>query len=108
MAAPDARSVVEVKARELLRALADLSVRVGALRVAEAGEGLACLIQVWPAAELMPVSRGSCRPASAQPGCERLSRFKHREGLERPPERRLRRNAQPALQHGRVDPPEIH
>lgn len=44
--ATDARSVVEEKARELLRALADPSVRPGALRVAEAEGDLACLVQV--------------------------------------------------------------
>jgi hypothetical protein len=52
---PDARSVVEETARELLRALAGLP-RASALRVAEADGGLACLIQVWPAAEMMPAA----------------------------------------------------
>jgi hypothetical protein len=51
---PDARSVVEEKARELLRTLADLPRTPAALRVAEADGGLACLIQVWPAGEIMP------------------------------------------------------
>jgi hypothetical protein len=51
---PDARSVVEEKARELLRALADLPRTPAPLRVAEVDGGLACLVQVWPAGGLMP------------------------------------------------------
>src|SRR5262249_56466576 len=59
--ATDARSVVEEKARELLRTLAELSVRVGPLREAEVEGGLACLIQVWPAGEVMPVASAERR-----------------------------------------------
>ena len=51
---PDARSLVEEMVRGLLRALADSSVGLAPLRVAEAEGGLACLIQVWPAGGLMP------------------------------------------------------
>ena len=69
---PDPRAVAEQATRSLLLALADPGVPAGGLRVAEAAGGLACLIQVWPAARLMPAAaaerrrratgaRGQCR-----------------------------------------------
>jgi hypothetical protein len=58
---PDARSVVEEVARQLLGALADLGRPVAALRVADADGELACLIQVWPAATAMPVAAAERR-----------------------------------------------
>lgn len=69
----DARSVVEEKARELLAALADLPGEVSALRVAEAEGKLACLIQVWPAAEVMPVASAERRrrASGAREECRR-------------------------------------
>jgi hypothetical protein len=64
---PDARSVVEGMARELLAALADLGRSVPPLRVADAGGGLACLVQVWPAALAMPVASAERRrPAGGE------------------------------------------
>ena len=65
--ATDARAVVEQKARELLRALAELSVRTGALRVAEVEGELACLVQVWPSKEVMPVASAERRRRASGP-----------------------------------------
>ena len=53
---PDARSVVEETARELLRALADLPRAAARCGWPRRTGGLACLIQVWPAAEMMPAA----------------------------------------------------
>ena len=54
---PTARSVIELKAVELLRALAELPGSSGGVVRVAAGEGeLACLIQVWPAGMLMPTA----------------------------------------------------
>jgi hypothetical protein len=68
--ATDARAVVEQKARELLRALADLPVRTGSLRVAEVEGELACLVQVWPAREVMPVAAAERRRRAEGPRAE--------------------------------------
>lgn len=62
---PDARSVVEEKARELLRALAEMTGPAAiSLRVAEAEGGLACLIHVWPADGMMPAASAERRRRS--------------------------------------------
>jgi hypothetical protein len=67
----EARSLAEGKARDLLRALADLPAGSVRLRVAEADGGLACMIQVWPAGELMPVASAERRrrPNGARARC---------------------------------------
>ena len=67
----EARSLAEGKARDLLRALADLPAGSVRLRVAEADGGLACMIQVWPAGELMPVASAERRrrPNGARAQC---------------------------------------
>ena len=54
-------AVAEVKARELSAALADLTISAEGLRVTEVDGGLACLMQVWPAARLMPAAAAERR-----------------------------------------------
>ena len=51
----DARAVVARAAHDLLRSLADLP-EPPTLRVAEAEGGIACLVLVWNAAEVMPTA----------------------------------------------------
>lgn len=61
---PDPRTVAERAARALLLALADLPGPT-ALRVAEVEGRLACLIQVWDAAQAMPVAAAERRRRAA-------------------------------------------
>ena len=67
----DPRAAVERAARELVRALAELPTPP-TLRVAEVEGGVACLIQVWAAARLMPTAGAERkrRATGGRAGCK--------------------------------------
>jgi hypothetical protein len=54
----NSRSIIENWLEELLRLLAESGEALPRARVAAAGNGMACLVQVWPMRTQMPTAKG--------------------------------------------------
>jgi hypothetical protein len=69
---PEPRSVLARHVAELLHELATNGAGTGPVRVADAADGLACLILVWPVDARMPTAQGELlRPKPVDGGRER-------------------------------------
>lgn len=55
---PNSRGIIENWLEELLRLLAESGEALPRARVAAAGNGMACLVQVWPMRTQMPTAKG--------------------------------------------------